>query len=77
MCLDELTEDVRGEEWRVAGKNQDVVGSAFEDRPRAANGVSRAARLFLHRDFEPVERRGVRRRSDDDERIDSELARRP
>ena len=73
MCLDELAKDSRREQWRVSGQDQDVVGSAFEDRPRAANGVSGAAGLLLHCHFHPVEGRGVGGSDNDNEWIDSQL----
>ena len=67
--VDELAEEPSGEQRRVPGEHEDVVGTALESSACAAHRVTRSARLLLYRDVHPVERGGRRRRRDDDDRI--------
>ena len=76
MRADELTEHRRREERRVARQDEHVVDGAAEPIASTADGIAGAARLLLHCDREAVEGSNRRRRGDDDDRIDAELARR-
>ncbi len=67
MRLDERAHELGLERGDVAVQYEHVAGRARECSVRGAHRVAGSERSLLHRDLEPVERRGsVGRRDDDD-----------
>jgi len=72
--LDELLEQRRREQRRVAGEDEHVLGSTLDRRPGGADGVARALRLLLDRDLVALEPLPGRGRRDHDERVGADAA---
>ena len=79
--LEQAGEGRGGEEWRIAGEDEDVPLEALERRLRGGGGVTGAARLLLDGEHGSRRQRALELghrpgRGHDDERVGVELARR-
>ena len=74
--LDELLQQLGGQERRVAGEDEEALRPASDGLAGRADGVAGSERALLHRDLHVAERVAALRRGDDDERRRAERSRR-